>query len=223
MPAFLIALVLAAPDPVTVLKNHFRSGYGVRFTTAQGAGMPVVKGTIEFGAKGPRASDSRTLKIRTVVVPSGTYMSGLEFTDPLPEGRTWWRLAAEDAEPVQTGSPDIDVFEPLTLRTLLAAAKPHSGRTYKGATTLGALGRLSPHTRASYGKLFLSRYGKSAISWTIWLDGKARVARLRVTTKEPGNLGLTWTTDTRYSGWGAHVHVSAPAASEGAQAKALGE
>ncbi|GAA5088502.1 hypothetical protein HNP84_010369 [Thermocatellispora tengchongensis] len=162
-----------------------------------------------------------TSTTRVIQLKGKTYFTNPEYTNVLPDGKTWVTgKAAEDMEIPNT--QPVDALDPTTVKNLLAgvSGKPggvvNGARTtvYSGKITLAQLYKLSPSYRTKFGKPTGSS-AKSKISWKIWFDGKGLPRRVLATnTEKIGSTTLTDSTDTRYSDWGRGTYVKAPPAAQ---------
>ncbi len=235
----------AKADPIRALKAQFVAGQGVKFKTVQqvrvkgGHGSVTQEiGVIQFGAKGAVASDltkkmrydkgffddskkderemRKTLEApgRVIAMPKAAYMQGRWAGEGLPEGKSWVRK--RPIPPVPDGII-ISVFEPDTVRALIARADSVRGGVVKGSTTSAKMAALSPVFRKQYGPGGKSESGQiSKITYAFSLNKEGLVTRLHVTMKMPvpGGTIVDHVADTRLYNWGAKVTVTAPRADQ---------
>ncbi|MDA0636002.1 hypothetical protein OUY22_21485 [Nonomuraea sp. MCN248] len=142
---------------------------------------------------------------RTISVGGHTYMQGGPFSDELPDGKKWIRY--EDVAAYQTGQL-VDIFHPKVLKGVIADAKVVKG-DYKGTITLKKLAALQ-------GEKLTGNLGKIKVGYLIDTNSKGLVTRVVSDwTLDFGVLGASRSvTESRYTGWGARVKITAPAASQ---------
>jgi len=171
---------------------------------------------------------------RTVKIGNTAYLSGGVYSEGLPEGKTWVRMPHGPAAGLfgMFGQP-INVAETSTVRYLLAhAAKARPGGTIGGAKTTLYTGttthkQLTKVSRWAREMMFLGdkdTAAKTKIYWKLYI-GTDQLARRIVSTYSAGTLlstKLTFSVDTRYTGWGSKVSVKAPPSSEVIDSAALG-
>jgi hypothetical protein len=228
---------LPAPnDPVAALKAKLGAGKGVRFSDVTSLVQDSEKttflrrtGKLQFGRSGIAASDiTSDFKRHTGGILSymhfaasgrTIWIGGTAYTTmgyEIPEGKKWVR------DPLRmTGgmtalySQVINPAEPATLKVLLKGRK--QGRTYSGKITERALAKVSPWFRAT------SPLGadETVITYRLTL-GRDNLPKTLVTSHpaashvaEGVEVGDgVFSTETRYSGWGSRVRVSAPPRSQ---------
>ncbi|WP_345557732.1 hypothetical protein [Nonomuraea rosea] len=224
-----------AADPLQALKAKLGAGKGVKFTDVTSLLQDSEKttflrrtGKAQFGKSGIVASDisadvrSHTGGIfdymqnvtsgRTIWMGKKSY-STAPFFSAVPEGKKWVR------EPIATTggwtgtySQLVNPAEPATLKVLLKGKK--QGRSYSGKLTYAALEKVSPWFRAS---LPLGRGDKTVLEYELTL-GPDNLPRRLVTAHLAAshvaeNVAVgdgKISTETRYTGWGAKVRISAP-------------
>ncbi|TKK91539.1 hypothetical protein FDA94_01805 [Herbidospora galbida] len=234
----------AKVDPIKALKARFVAGQGVKFKTVQqvkvkGGNGSVTQeiGVIQFGPKGALASDL-TKKMRydkgffddskkderemrklleapgrVISLPKAAYMQG-RWAGELPEGKSWVRK--RPIPPVPDGII-ISVFEPDTVKALIARADSVRGGVVKGSTTSAKMAALSPVFRKQYGPGGKSESGQiSKITYAFTLNKEGLVTRLHATMRMPvpGGSIVDHVSDTRLYNWGARVSVAAPRADQ---------
>ncbi|GAT66532.1 hypothetical protein PS9374_02182 [Planomonospora sphaerica] len=222
------AVATAAPAPADALKRQFQTGRGVRVT--QTAHMfsgkttllkAELKGRLEFGPTGPAAYDlamrmtsgkgSGNDSYRAINVKNRLYASGDAYNGLLPEGKKW---VSGKGGPLFLQHPD--VLEPVVLAALVkdpSGKHSRDGLRHQGTLTYAELYKLSPGFRATLRTKPTGESAEAEISWRLWLDGKGLPRRAAVSeTLAIGKSSLTRTSDTRFSGWGSKVTVTAPPA-----------
>ncbi|MFG1683803.1 hypothetical protein ACGFNP_26775 [Nonomuraea sp. NPDC049269] len=116
---------------------------------------------------------------RSIVVNGQLYRSGPLYAPVLPEGRTWAAGGRRSATAAAYGDQLINVFEPATLKTLLATASSKRPQTYgsalkatmyRGTITFRQLHAVSPTFRALIGTRSLARVAATKISWMLHID-----------------------------------------------------
>ncbi|GAB1818855.1 hypothetical protein [Herbidospora sp. RD11066] len=225
----------ATVDPIAALKAQFVSGRGVKLKTVlqvkpKGGKGTVTQemGSVQFGPKGANASDltektrydrgffseeqrdtQKKLESpgRVITLPKVTYVQGPRAGEGLPAGKYWVRKT-KPLPPVPSGII-IDVFEPNTVKTLIAKATSNRGGVVKGATTSAKMAALSPVFRKQFGTA-----GKtSKITYTFSLNKEGLVTRLSVKLRMPvDGTVVDYTSDTRLYNWGIKVIVNPPPA-----------
>lgn len=163
----------------------------------------------------PELADSvELLTERTYMVSAGKhyYVHGGLFSQLLPDDKFWVR---GDGDPsfAALGDQLINVFEPATLKHLLATGK-HTGPRYRGTLTFAELYKVSPSFRVQFGPKPAGEIGKSRISWRLTLGERNLAQRLAIDWTLPLTKKMTirGTTETRYSDWGADISVKTPTA-----------
>ncbi|MBG0813507.1 hypothetical protein [Planomonospora sp. ID82291] len=241
----------AAPaDPANALRQQFKAGHGVQITQTARTVVDgttgftfAAKGRLQFGPTGPVAYDITTRMTttakgagnqgdeessafgsldpyRTINVGNRVYVSGGAYGKQLPEGKTW---VSFKGGPVYAPAPD--VLEPAVLTALVKApAGRHSrdGLRHQGTLTYAELYKISSSFRTSIGARPTDELGKSRFSWRLWLDGKGLPRRVTVSEAlSAEESSMTSTVETRYTGWGSKVTVTAPPADQVVDAKDL--
>ncbi|MFC4058720.1 hypothetical protein ACFOWE_10470 [Planomonospora corallina] len=235
-----VAAAQSAPaGPVVALGAQLVPGRGVSIVeSAQVVGgvLYKVRGRFAFG-KGRVAASEWT----ETVVDAGRrrdlgrfrnvggieYASGGGWAKKLPEGKTWVRMDDPPSPPERASYRPLNVFEPATLRKVLAttAAKTPGGvvggaRTvlHKGSITTGSLYAVSPSFRELFAERPSARAARVEVRWRLWLDTENLPRRLTTSWVLPADLedslhgGLI--TDTRFSGWGSPSVIKAPPAGD---------
>ncbi|MCG5217275.1 hypothetical protein [Streptosporangium sp. KLBMP 9127] len=164
-----------------------------------------------------------TTPMRIIALKGVTYLSSPVFTEQLPAGKTWVSSKGAAAmNPARISNQSVNVFEPRTLKGLLAdAARKTNGGTvdgakttlYQGTITYAELYKLSPAFRGQHINKLSAKAGKTKLAWQLWLDSKDLPRRVVTTISEKSDGMLSAVrTDTRLSGWGVKVDLKAPAA-----------
>ncbi|GIH22813.1 hypothetical protein Aph01nite_11230 [Acrocarpospora phusangensis] len=242
----------AKVDPIKALQAQFVAGRGVKLKTVLQVRVKGGKGTVtqelgavRFGAKGAVASDlsektrydkgyfnesskderetKKSLERpgRVISLPKVTYVQGPRAGEGLPEGKYWVRK--RPIPPVPSGII-ISVFEPNTVKTLIARAASVRGGVVKGSTTSAKMAALSPVFRKQYGPGGKSESGQiSKITYAFSLNSEGLITRLSVKLRMPVGDGtvVDYSSVTRLYNWGAKVSVSAPPADAVADEKDL--
>ena len=238
--AALPAAAQAAPDPAEALKQQLRPEHGVRIDEVArvvssrmsirtryhsgiqlGQGGPVAAySDMEDASDGGSWGRKPSKPAQAAAVGTYVYTSGEAVHDVLPDGKSWVRAAYGSRYPnvalALASRQTINVFDPDVLKATLKGAKSGAvagGRLYRGTTTYAALYKAD---RSFYGRLFggapSGATARIAISWRLWTDGQGLIRRL--STTETATSGRYRSTDTRYSEWGHHLIVGAPARAE---------
>ncbi|WP_084961647.1 hypothetical protein [Thermoactinospora rubra] len=242
------AQATAPADPAKALAKVQTAGKGVSFTErvtfVEGRTREVMlrrEGTLAFKKGGIAASDI-TAKFnikssdipedapdllkglatpeRTIRVGSTAYISGGMIGTVLPQDKSWVKIPDGPAGGFfGIAAQPINAAEPATLKTLLkTGTKTASG--YQGKITLGQLYKASAWTRASLSSKPDSKEAKSVLTWKLAFDSRGLPARL-VSQRTDGKT--TFVYDTRYTGWGATVKITAPPADQVARPEELDE
>ncbi|GGK56030.1 hypothetical protein Ppa06_10990 [Planomonospora parontospora subsp. parontospora] len=111
-----------------------------------------------------------------------------------------------------------DVLEPVVPAALVkdpSGKHSRDGLRHQGTLTYAEPYKLSPGFRAALRTKPTGESAKAELSWRLWLDGKGLPRRAAVSeTLAVGKSSLTTTSDTRFSGWGSKVTVTAPPADQ---------
>ncbi|MFD2351915.1 hypothetical protein ACFSTC_25530 [Nonomuraea ferruginea] len=134
-----------------------------------------------------------------------------------PEGKTWVKLPRASLGLGGRYSQTINPAEPATLKALITSGEK-SGRTYTGKISEGELWKNSSWFRLSK---VIKPTDPEVLEYRLTLSAGELPARL-VTTfpaasgpwRRSHNGGETISVDTRYTGWGSKVRISAPARSQ---------
>ncbi|WP_214107211.1 hypothetical protein [Acrocarpospora catenulata] len=228
----------AAVDPGKALKARFVAGTGVKVSTTLKTtllGEPWVTarevGTVAFARNGVVASDfkdkmqfgpiinqlpeesAEQLKAlqgsgRIITIGKLTYLSGARYAELLPEGKEWIRLNSGAAG---AGRQLISSFEPRTLTALVKSASSVRGGVVRGSVSSTALAKISPSFKGLFGA-GKGPDGKAfKVAYTLWLDNRGLVKRITSTvTWKIGASALVMSSDSRLSGWGGKVKITAP-------------
>ncbi|MEV7010467.1 hypothetical protein [Streptosporangium sp. NPDC051022] len=168
----------------------------------------------------PYVDDFR--QYRTIAVKEGVYVSGGLYESLLPPGKTWMRVEIPHDFKIDSGfiarlltQQTIDVFDPAVMKVMLkgATAKPVSGGfSYQGEVSWAELYKAAKKT---YAPLFRGLSGveldSRKVPWRLWTDSKGLPSRL-VSTEDGSPAAQR--IDTRYTGWGSPVVVTAPPADQ---------
>ncbi|WP_219462528.1 hypothetical protein [Nonomuraea rhizosphaerae] len=176
-------------------------------------------------AKNPDLADSIDLlteRIYLVSTGKRQYVNGGLYSTLMPEHATWVGMDAS-AGSAAFGDQLVNVFEPATLKYLLATKKSVSGSQYRGSTTFGALYKVSPTFREQIAIKPTGKAARTVISWRLTLDPQKLVKRLAITWTVKLSKKLTFkaATVSRYTEWGTAVKVTAPPADQVVDIKAL--
>jgi len=179
----------------------------------------------KMAAKDASISDSVDLlteRIYLVSVGKHMYVNGGLYSTLMPENKSWIGMNGSPSSAAY-GDQLINVFEPATLKYLLAKTKTVRGAQYRGSVTFAELYKVSPTFREQIATKPTGKPARTVISWRLTLDAQKLVKRLaiswsmRVTKK----VTLSATTESRYTEWGTAVNVTAPPADQVADLKAL--
>ncbi|WP_214327009.1 hypothetical protein [Nonomuraea sediminis] len=161
---------------------------------------------------------------RLYMIGSGNklYVNGGLFSTLLPDDKTWVSVSGVPPYSAVAGDQLIDVFEPATLKTLLATAK-RKGDQYRGTITFADLYKVSPMFRNQTLMKPKGKLSKVVVSWRITLDSNKLVKRVASSWTMPvtKKLSMSVSSETRYTDWGTDVAITAPDPSEVVDFKAL--
>ncbi|WP_405150256.1 hypothetical protein OG589_17155 [Sphaerisporangium sp. NBC_01403] len=184
-------------------------------TTWQEIPDPELKNELE--SRGDDPSSDQFDPYYLTYVKGRLYISGGSYDRLLPEGKTWMGMALKEIPVDAVTEQTLDVFQPAVLRAVLkdSKGKPVSGGFfYQGTVTYAELYKASKSTYArEFRGLPVSEFGKRKIGWRLWTDGEGLIKRL-MTKDTLGRRVMTTQLDTRYTGWGLRVVVTAPPADE---------
>ncbi|NUW30243.1 hypothetical protein HTZ77_02190 [Nonomuraea sp. SMC257] len=145
---------------------------------------------------------------RSIAVDGQLYRSGTLYAPVVPEGRTWAAAGRRSATAAAYGDQPINVFEPATLKTLLATASSKRPDTYgsdlkatmyRGAITFKQLHTVSPTFRALIGSRSLSAVATTKIDWALHVDDEVGQA-LTLSASWPVSGGRRVGVFTQYPG-----------------------
>lgn len=183
---------------------------------------PVISEAVkkELAAEANKSEDAAdavellTERIYLVSVGRRYYVNGGIFSMLLPDDKLWVG-GTGDPSFAAYGDQLINVFEPATLKALLATGK-HKGDQYRGSLTFAELYRLSPSFRTQLGIKPSGAAGKFAISWRLTLDQRKLAKRLAIDWSMPLTKKVTikGSTETRYYDWGTESSITAPPADQ---------
>lgn len=164
--------------------------------------------------KGDDAGDiAATLleRIYLVSVGKNIYVNGGIFSTLLPDNKLWVGLPASNVAAAY-GDQLINIFEPSTLKTLLATASSKRTGAYKGTISFAGLYAASPTFREMMGSKPKGKAAKTTIDWKLYLDEGQLAKRLSIKLTMPvtKKLKLSVSTETRYFDWGTPVEITAP-------------
>ncbi|NUT44292.1 MAG: hypothetical protein HOV86_30280 [Thermoactinospora sp.] len=206
----------AATHPaVKALKAEFRPDHGVKFTESHrysrtlGKGAIRVRGVVGFDKRGFAAHDLTSRErgwrgvetYREIFVDGLQYLSGDRLSSWAEEGKTW----SVSGMPTDAFAEQlINVLDPRVLSWLLKTASTKTAREYRGSFLYGELRKVE-------GGTYFKPWEKAKFTFRLQLDKRHRIVRIVTSTEIKGN---TNTTDTRLSGWGSKVEITAPPAEE---------
>ncbi|MFB4293636.1 hypothetical protein ACBI99_38790 [Nonomuraea sp. ATR24] len=229
----------AAPDPASALKRQLRHEHGVRVTEttrysfgtkAKPAGTRIT-GRVQLSPSGPVAADlswrdlGESRSHRVIRVRKDVYVSRSHVSGPVPSGKNWiiypdrhrgrfGRDLAGDAS-----LQPIDVYDPALVKALLKCSTSKAvpgGRLYRGTMSYAELRKTAKGTLVNWssGKAITAR-SKGKVSWQLWTGRDGLLKRLVTNdTAGTGKNPLVKRSDTRYTGWGFRLAVTAPPADE---------
>ncbi|MFC5818041.1 hypothetical protein [Nonomuraea harbinensis] len=228
----------APADPVKVLQKRLAKGTGLKFTDTisyidlEGTTAALRRtGKLTLDRKGAAAVEvrARTVKNdadhlggivddeRVIAVGKRTYVKGGILSRSAPEGKTWVKLPRASLGLGGRYSQTINPAEPATLKALITSGEK-SGRTYTGKISEAELWKISSWFRLSK---VIKPTDPEVLEYRLTLSAGELPQRL-VTTfpaasgpwRRSHNGGETISVDTRYTGWGSKVRISAPARSQ---------
>ncbi|WP_433512606.1 hypothetical protein ACQP2T_54315 [Nonomuraea sp. CA-143628] len=168
------------------------------------------------------AVDLLTERIYLVSVGRRMYVNGGLYSTLVPENKSWVGMNGSPSSAAY-GDQLINVFEPATLKYLLAKTKTVRGAQYRGSITFAELYKLSPTFREQIAMKPTGKPAKTVISWRLTLDAQKLVKRLAISwsMKATKKATLHATTESRYTEWGTAVNVTAPPSDQVADIKDL--
>ncbi|MEV0382050.1 hypothetical protein [Nonomuraea sp. NPDC050643] len=225
-------------DPVKVLQTQLARGKAVNVrSTAKVAytsslvATSTLEGTIGFGPGRAVASDVaqtvryskallRTLTktrpketealqqgpIRMISSEEASYVAGPVVDAALPPDTSWVRYRSE----LPPSNLLLEVLEPATLKTLLAARTSAGGGVVKGSVKASRLAKVSP----AFAALFSTppRAGRDgSIAYTLWFSPDGLIERVSAKAVLPLYVStIRVESDTRFSDWGREATVLLP-------------
>jgi hypothetical protein len=199
-----------------------------------------ISGTVQFGPSGAVAVEltwrdvpdpgtgtggeqsEKPAPYRVIRVGKDVYYDVAQYPGPVPDGKKWIRRnraagMTRYLAPTASLQP-VDVYDPSVLRAVLKrsrSAPVSGGRLYRGTMSHKEMGGV---TKGHYVDPFSglsAKKSKGKISWRLWTGRDGLVTRL-VTTDTLGEAktSVFARTDTRYTGWGCRVVITAPPADE---------
>ncbi|MEU9836586.1 hypothetical protein AB0D67_34055 [Streptosporangium sp. NPDC048047] len=218
-----------------------RFHYGAK-STVSGSGTRIT-GRLRLAPSGPVAADltwrglpapkagkpakpGEQTSHRMIRVGENTYDDAAHYPGgPVPEGKKWIRFpekhrgsANRDMARDASLQP-IDLYDTSLMKTLLKCSKRErvsGGLLYRGTLSRKELGRLSGGAFVDWasGRLVGAK-SKGKVSWRLWTDRTGLPKRLLTTdTVGEGKNALVKRSDTRYTGWGSRLVITAPPADE---------
>ncbi|MBB2909561.1 hypothetical protein FHS43_000807 [Streptosporangium becharense] len=158
---------------------------------------------------------------RVVRVKKAAYLSGGVFGPFLPVGKPWLHIPEDTLGVTGSIGQHINPAEPATLKALLANATVKRPTSYAGKITFGELHKVSPWFRAAMGRKLYGDMAKDTLNWKLFLGTDRLPARLTTTETDSSGKTVGLTVDTRYTGWGSEVSITAPADDQIATMKEL--
>ncbi|GAA2205428.1 hypothetical protein GCM10009850_008860 [Nonomuraea monospora] len=228
------AQIAAAADPVKVLKAQLVPGKGVKVTesssitldfTVDDQAMQVqvntrTSGTLAFGKGSVRGADLRVRMstrqkgaspaYRVVAEGGNAYVTNAGIAKALPGVRCWVHAKTSARE---NSVLDMGVT-PASLQFMLKNASEVATGEYAGTSSLADFS----NDKSA---------GEGNVEFRLYFDGRNRLTRAIVdTTTSPDDDStaydqMAFHTDTRFSGWGAKVKITPPAAGKVVSEKKL--
>ncbi|GII63233.1 hypothetical protein Skr01_33180 [Sphaerisporangium krabiense] len=200
-----------------------------------------IKGVLQLARSGPVGADftwwdlprpdvtGRPSKkpdpYRVIRVGKDVYDDAGRYPGPVPDGKKWIRFPnahrgsmARDMAQDASLQP-INVYDTALMKAVLrcsASTAVSGGFLYRGTMSYRALSRASKDAVLSWtsGRP-IGEKSKGKISWRIWTDRDNLLKRLvTADTVGEGKDPLVKRSDTRYTGWGFPLVVTAPPADE---------
>ncbi|ADG86860.1 hypothetical protein TBS_18670 [Thermobispora bispora] len=198
-----------------------------------------IRGVLQLGPSGPvavrftwwdlpRKADSTAAKPdahRVIRLGKDVYVGRDQYPGPVPAGKKWIRfpknhLGAMNRDMAQdAGLQPINVYDPSMLTAVLkrsTSTRVSGGFLYRGTMSYRELSKISKNAIVSWttGRP-IGKKSKGTIAWRLWTDRTGLPTRLITTdTAGEGKKALVKRSDTRYTGWGFHLVVTAPPADE---------
>lgn len=185
----------------------------------------AVRNQLELAAKeNPQLADAidpLIERLYMVSVGNRLYINGGIFSMLLPDDKLWMGGKASNPSAAY-GDQLINIFEPQTLKKLLATATSKRATAYKGSISLAELYAVSPTFREQMGPAKpKGKQAKTVIDWKLYLDGGQLAKRLSISLSLPVTKKVTMkvVADTQYFDWGSSVQITAPPADVVAEIK----
>ncbi|WP_155338494.1 hypothetical protein [Acrocarpospora corrugata] len=169
----------------------------------------------EIAEKGEEPSPSELPHIDKYIIDGSRYYDSADnFLGTIPDGKTWVHRKGSFILAYFSHQP-FDVFNPAVISVLLKNRTPTrvpTGYLYRGTTPSSPLDKATrDSTRGTDQMPFDLPGGGPDISWRLWTDLNGLPQRLMTSfTVGAGKYAITGIADTRYSGWGSPVDISAP-------------
>lgn len=222
-------------DPVKAIERQLSRGKGVRIseTVRHSYGPSRTSGTritgrVRLARTGPAAvavtwrdvpgDDPAHSAIRIGPV---VYCDAAQYPIPVPEGAAWVRHTHRAGHcgtmAVRAGLQPIDVYDPAMLRAVLRRSTRtavRGGYRYQGAISYRELSRIVPKSyRNPATNARVTAASKGELAWRLFTGRDGLPTRLITTsTQGSGRSAVVMRVDTRYSGWGRPVTITAPPA-----------
>ncbi|GII88531.1 hypothetical protein Ssi03_65210 [Sphaerisporangium siamense] len=200
-----------------------------------------IKGELQLSRSGPVGADftwwdlprpdvtggpsKKPAPYRVIRVGKNVYDDATRYPGPVPDGKKWIRFPnahrggmARDMAQDASLQP-INVYDTSLMKALLkcSARTPVSGGyLYRGTMSYRTLSRISKDAVISWtsGRR-IGEKSKGKVSWRLWTDRDNLLKRLVTADSVPaGKDSLVKRSDTRYTGWGFPLVVTAPPADE---------
>ncbi|MEU6413292.1 hypothetical protein [Microbispora sp. NPDC046933] len=199
-----------------------------------------ISGEVQFGPSGPvavdltwrdvpdpgtgagRAPSERPASYRVIRVGEDVYYDVAQYPGPVPDGKKWIRRnhaagMTRYLAPAASLQP-VDVYDPSILKAVLkrSTTTPVSGGLlYRGTMSHKEMGRVSKGRYVDPYSGLSAKKSKGKVSWRLWTGHDGLVTRLVTTdTLGAGKASVFARTDTRYTGWGCRLVITAPPADE---------
>ncbi|MCA2180963.1 hypothetical protein LDL08_32760 [Nonomuraea glycinis] len=189
--------------------------------------LPLAKERAAEGDPVSRSLISQTRPHRWINTKGRFYTTGRLWTADLPQGRTWARRGNRGAGATAFGDHVINIFEPATLKALIADADKKkfnvpnpSGKTadlkrtgfYSGALTFAELYDLSSTFRQVAGKRPDASYAKTIVNWALYFDAKGLPFQFGsdFSTQEKEKYHTQGGAMTNIVSWGPPRNIAAP-------------
>ncbi|GIH62792.1 hypothetical protein [Microbispora siamensis] len=204
-------------------RSAFRISGRVQFGPSGVVAVDLTWRDVPEPGNGPGGKPSeKAPSYRVIRVGKDVYYDVAQYPGPVPDGKKWIRRnhAAGMTRYLApaAGLQPVNVYDPSVLKAVLKRSRStpvSGGRLYQGTMSHKEMGRVTKGRYVDPFSGLSARKSKGKISWRLWTGRDGLVARL-VTTDTLGaaKTSVFARTDTRYTGWGCRLVITAPPADE---------